>query len=217
MCPSSPRKLTRFAYPLICLLATLLACVIILYVSIPMSNTAQAKFDVILVLGNPASRDGSIAPIAKSRVLEAIRQYRAGMAPALLMTGGAAANQFVEAQVMRQFALSQGVPATDVYAEGQSLNTIQNAFYSSRMMQQHGWNSVLIVSSPSHVRRAALIFSHYAFPWRITPAPWPPGYPLGMRMWLWCSEAGYTGYVRIFGFPNGKHFLPKNRFALPRL
>ena len=138
-----------------------------------MNDTQQGQFDVILVLGNPAKSDGSIAPVARSRVLEGIRQYRAGVAPNLLMTGGAVQNQFVEAQVMQQFARSQGVPASAVFAEGESQNTIQNAYYSYKIMQAHDWTSALVVSSPTHLRRASLIFSHYPLDWRMDEAPWP--------------------------------------------
>jgi len=158
-----------------------------------MSNTQQQQFDVILVLGNPASADGSIAAIARSRVLEAIEQYRAGVAPRLLMTGGAVQNKFVEAQV------------------------IQNAYYSYKIMQAHGWNSALVVSSPSHLRRASLIFSHYPFAWRVHGAPWPPDYPLWKRIWFWTSETGYTSYGRLFGFPNARQYLPRTHFTLPNL
>ncbi len=63
------------------LLATAIACISVLYFSIPMNDTQRTQFDVILVLGNPANDNGSIAPLAQSRVLEAIRQYRAGVAP----------------------------------------------------------------------------------------------------------------------------------------
>ena len=182
-----------------------------------MSDTRQSQFDVILVLGNPAKADGSIAPIGKSRVLEGIRLYRAGAAPRLLMTGGAVANRFVEGQVMRQFAISQGVPPADVLAEGESQNTIQNAYYSYKIMQAHDWHSALIVSSPTHLRRASVIFSHFPLMWRLDAAPWPPHYSWLKRVWYWISETGYTSYGRIFGFPNAKQFLPHQRFPLPRL
>src|ERR1700691_1256198 len=117
------------------MLATAIACLAIIYFSIPMNDTQQGQYDVILVLGNPAKSDGSIGPLARSRVLEGIRQYRAGVAPHLLVTGGAVQNRFVEAQVMQQFARSQGVPASAVFAEGESQNTIQNAYYSYKIMQ----------------------------------------------------------------------------------
>jgi uncharacterized SAM-binding protein YcdF (DUF218 family) len=199
------------------ILATAIACVSIMYFSIPTGDTQQSQFDVILVLGNPANSDGSIAPIPQSRVLEAIRKYRAGVAPRLLMTGGAVQNRFVEAQVMKQFALSEGVPASAVFAEGESRNTIQNAFYSYKIMQAHDWSSVLVVSSPTHLRRASLIFSHYPLAWRMQAAPWPPNYSLLKRLWFWCSEAGYTSYGRLFGFPNSEQYLPHVHFTPPRL
>ena len=113
-------------------------------------------------------------------------------------------NQFVEAQVMQQFAQSQGVPASAIFAEGQSRNTIQNAYYSYKIMQAHDWNSALVVSSPSHLRRASLIFSHYPLAWQMHAAPWPADFPLWKLVWFWCSETGYTSYGRIFGFPNAR-------------
>jgi uncharacterized SAM-binding protein YcdF (DUF218 family) len=198
------------------MLATAIACLAIIYFSIPLNDTQQGQFDVILVLGNPAKSDGSIGSLARARVLEGIRQYRAGVAPNLLVTGGAVQNRFVEAQVMQQFARSQGVPASAVFAEGESRNTIQNAYYSYKIMQAHNWTSALIVSSPSHLRRASLIFRNYPLEWRMDEAPWPQDCPLWKRVWFWCSEIGYTSYGRIFGFPNARQYLPHTHFTLPR-
>ena len=217
MVPTTVQAPLRIARILGIMLATAIACVAIIYFSIPMSDTQQHQYDVILVLGNPANPDGSIGPIARSRVLEAIRQYHAGVAPRLLMTGGAVQNRFVEGQVMQQFARSQGVPDTAVFAEGEARNTIQNAYYSYQIMQAHGWSSALVVSSPSHLRRASLIFSHYPFAWQTHAAPWPPTLPLWKLLWYWCSEAGYTSYGRLFGFPNAGKYLPHTQFTLPKL
>jgi uncharacterized SAM-binding protein YcdF (DUF218 family) len=199
------------------LLGTAVACVAIIYFSIPMADTQLTQFDVILVLGNPALPNGSIAPVAKSRVLEGIRQYRAGVAPRLLMTGGAVANRFVEGQVMLQFAESQGVPASALLAETQSRNTIQNAYYSYKIMQEHGWTSALVVSSPTHLRRASLIFSHFPLAWRMDAAPYPSDIPLWRQLGYWISETGYTSYSRLFGFPNAHQYLPNTHFTLPKL
>jgi uncharacterized SAM-binding protein YcdF (DUF218 family) len=199
------------------LLGTAVACLAIIYFSIPMADTQLTQFDVILVLGNPALPNGSIAPVAKSRVLEGIRQYRAGVAPRLLMTGGAVANRFVEGQVMLQFAESQGVPASALLAETQSRNTIQNAYYSYKIMQEHGWTSALVVSSPTHLRRASLIFSHFPLAWRMDAAPYPSDIPLWRQLGYWISETGYTSYSRLFGFPNAHQYLPNTHFTLPKL
>ena len=199
------------------LLATAIACFSIIYFSIPIQDTQQTQFDVILVLGNPAKDDGSIGPEAKSRLLEGIRQYQAGVAPRLLLTGGAVTNRFVEAQVMMQFARSQGVPASALFTEDRSRNTIQSAFYTYQLMQAHDWTSALVVSSPTHIRRASLIFSHYPLAWRMDAAPWPPNYRFWTVLWLWTSEIGYTSYGRVFGFPNAGQYLPHTHFSVPRL
>jgi uncharacterized SAM-binding protein YcdF (DUF218 family) len=217
MVSTTGRELLRILRIFGIVLATAVACISILYFSIPMNDTQQSQFDVILVLGNPANEDGSISPVAKSRVLEGIRQYQAGAAPRMLLTGGAVKNKFVEAQVMLEFARSQGVPAAALFAEGQSRNTIQNAYYSYQIMQAHDWTSALVVSSPTHVRRASLIFSHYPLAWRMVPAPWPPDLPLWSLLWSWSSEMGYTSYGRVFGFPNAGRYLPHTHFSPPRL
>lgn len=181
-----------------------------------MIDTQQSRFDVILVLGNPANDDGSIASLGRSRVLEGIRQYRAGVAPRLLMTGGAVKNRFPEGEVMRQFALDEGIPSYALFAETQSRNTLQNVFYSYKIMQSYNWTSAMVVSSPSHLRRARLIVRRYPLAWRMHAAPWPPGIPLWKLVWLWCSESGYTSYVRIFGFPNAQGYLPPTQSTFSR-
>jgi len=81
-----------------------------IYETIPRSNTPQSRFDAIIVLGYPANADGSPSPIQRERVLEGVREYRAHVAPRLIMTGGAAHNSQVEAAVMARFAERQGVP-----------------------------------------------------------------------------------------------------------
>lgn len=217
MVSTAGREKLRILRILGILLATAMACISIIYFSIPIQDTQQTQFDVIMVLGSPAEDDGSIGPEAKSRVLEGIRQYRAGMAPHLLMTGGAVKNNFVESQVMRNFALSQGVSASALLAEGQSRNTIQSAYYAYQIMQAHDWTSALVVSSPTHLRRASLIFRQYPLAWRMDAAPWPPHFPLWKKLWIWSSEMSYTSYGRIFGFPNAGKYLPHTHFSLPRL
>jgi uncharacterized SAM-binding protein YcdF (DUF218 family) len=134
-----------------------------------------------------------------------------------MMTGGAVRNKFIESQVMYRFALSQGVPESALYSEYESHNTIQNAYYSYRIMQAMGWTSALVVTSPTHVRRASLIFQRYPLAWRMDVAPWPPDYPLWKRLWFWVSETGYTAYGRVFGFPNAHQYLPHTHFTFPRL
>jgi uncharacterized SAM-binding protein YcdF (DUF218 family) len=205
-------KLLRRSLPLLLLFALIAYAN---YVTLPTSNTIATHFDTILVLGYPANPDGTPSPEERARVLEAIREYRAGVAPRLILTGGAGHNQFVEAHVMAQFAASQGVPASALIEEPRAQNTIQNIFYSAQIMHAHGWMSAEVVSSGYHLGRAALILATFnrrqpalALAWRTHPAPRAPEYFLLRQPSLYSIEASRCLYFRLAGFPNSS-FLPR--------
>ncbi len=196
--------------PLTILLAALAITIVattIDYRTIPTHNTNLTHFDTIIVLGTPANRNGTPSPEQRERTLEGVREFKAGVAPVIILTGGPAHNQFVEAHVMATLALAQGVPPADIIEEGQALNTIQNIFYSQRIMAAHQWTSAEVVSSPSHLSRTALILEHFPLVWRIHPAPWPSEYTFWQRAAHYCVEAQYCFKLRLFGFPKTQ-FLP---------
>lgn len=137
----------------------------------PQGNTAQQRFDAIVVLGVPADKDGNPTPDQLSRVIEAVHEYERGVAPHIVMTGGPTTANFVEAQVMARTAEAQGVPPAAIVVEPAALNTIQNACYSTRLMKQRGWTSAEVVTSPAHLARSGLIFSRMPIAWRMHAAP----------------------------------------------
>ena len=199
------------------LILLLVLCGLILYgsyVTLPTHNTTATHFDSIIVLGIPALPDGTPSPEQRERVLEGVREYRAGIAARIIMTGGPAHNQFVEAHVMAQFAQSQGVPASDILEESQAQDTIQNIYYSATILQAHGWSSAEVVSSPYHLPRAGFILTTFNqrnpalhIDWRTHPSLWPPEYTLFQKLVLYTWEASHCLSLRVDGFPNSR-FLP---------
>jgi uncharacterized SAM-binding protein YcdF (DUF218 family) len=192
---------------LVALMVLIIGGTAFVYRSIPTTNTNLTHFDTIVVLGTPSMMDGTPSPEQRERTLEGIREFKAGVAPHLIVSGGPAHNQFVEAHTMATLALAQGVPADAIIEEGQAQNTVQNIFYSQRIMAAHGWASAEVVSSPSHLPRTALILEHYGMSWRTHAAPWPPEYNLLHRAAHFTVEAEYCLKLRIRGFPATK-FLP---------
>ena len=202
------QKLLKIAFVLVVLLfvGTVLAT-LVSYRSIPSENTRATHFDTIIVLGTPARPDGSPSPEQRERTLEGVREYKAGVAPTLIFTGGSAHNEFIEAHIMAVLAEAQGVPSSAILEEGRAQNTIQNIFYSQRIMAEHNWSSAEVVSSPSHLPRTALILEHYGFHWRTHPALWPSEYGFWERTAHYAVEAEYCLKLRLFGFPASR-FLP---------
>jgi uncharacterized SAM-binding protein YcdF (DUF218 family) len=132
----------------------------------PTENTAQDHFDVLIVLGSPADADGNPTPMELERVTEAVDEYERGVASRMIITGGAAHNQYVEADVMARVAEAQGIPAGAIVEERTALDTIQNACDSLKIMRRHGWESAEVISSASHLPRTGLILSRLPLKWR---------------------------------------------------
>jgi uncharacterized SAM-binding protein YcdF (DUF218 family) len=204
-------RLSSFALGLVALLALLVA---LNYETLPNHNTSASRFDALIVLGYPANPDGTPSPEQRERTLEAVREYRRGVAPHLIFSGGAPHNQYTEAHVMAALARAQGVPPADLFEEPQAQNTIQNIFYSAEILHAHGWRTAEVVSSPSHLPRASLILATFdrkhpelALDWRTHAAHWPPEYTLLRKATLYAAESAYCLRLRVFGFPASR-FLP---------
>lgn len=137
----------------------------------PSGNSSLTRFDAIIVLGSPADSDGNPTPTELARVTEAVREYQLGVAPRLILSGGPAHNRFVEARVMAQAAHAQGIPESAIVVEPEATNTIQNACFTTRIMNEHGWHSAEVVSSAAHLPRVGLVFSQVPLQWHAHAGP----------------------------------------------
>lgn len=199
---------TLFAVLCLVLAGTVTARMAWFYLSIPSSNTALQHFDTLIVLGNPCNPDGTPGPEQRERVLESVRQYRQGVAPHIIMSGAAAHNQWVEADSMKKLAVAQGVPADAVLEDTRAQNTIDNIVNSSAIMAAQNWHSAEIVSSPSHLPRAALILQHYTtIAWRTDAARWPAEYNFAEILAIYSSEIKDCWQIHTHGF-YGNHPIP---------
>jgi len=167
-----------------------------LYFGASHENAKLGKVDAIIVLGCPTKPDGSPTPEQRERVLEGVREFKKGVSDHIIMTGAAAHNQFVEAHSMALLAEENGVPASSVVEENQAQNTVQNIYYSEKIMEKNGWHTTEVISSPSHLPRTALILHHWPLlQWATHPAQWPEEYGLKKKWTLYWGEA--TGCLRI--------------------
>ena len=94
---------------------------------------------MLIVLGYPADADGNPTPTELARVTEAVHEYERGVAPRMIITGGAVHNRFVEAGD-GAVAEAQGIPAGVIVEDRRHRNTIENACDSLRIMRSHGWD-----------------------------------------------------------------------------
>ena len=104
---------------------------------------------LILVLSGDANGE---------RVAEAVNLYRQDYAKKILMSGGPLAWQLTSAEWMKKQAMALGVPARDILLEDKSGSTKENARFSLPIIKKHGVNSIILVTSPYHSRRAQWVF-----------------------------------------------------------
>lgn len=180
-----------------------------LYFLAPQQNAQLGKVDTLIVLGCPTMADGSPSPEQRARVMEGVREFARGVSRHIIMTGTAAHNRFVEAHAMAMLAEANGVPASAILEEDQAHDTIQNIYYSDKIMEANGWHTTEVISSPYHLPRTALILRHYPqLQWKTQAAPWSPDYDTRRRFKLESEEAFGCFRIRVDGFPPSK-YLPK--------
>lgn len=188
--------------------ALLLGLMLANYNAIPTANTSLTHFDTLIVLGTPCNPNGTSSPEQRERVLEGVREFRDGVAAHLIVTGGAAHNSFVEADCMRRLAIEQGVPRNAVLEDRQAKDTIQNIWFSKQIMDAHGWHSAEVVSSQSHLPRAALILEHYKgkdeFAWKTHPSHWPHEYTPAQIAQHFDGEIRTCWRLTHQGFPHNR-------------
>ena len=106
-----------------------------------------------------------------------------------------------EARAAKEYAVSQGVPAEDIFVEEESRITQENMYYARLLMDEHGLKDALIVSDPLHMKRAMLMASDYGIPAYTSPTPTTRFVSLRTKLPFLARELFfYTGYriYRIF-------------------
>ena len=119
--------------------------------------------DYILILGCKFRKDGSLTPLLRGRVDRAVdfwhRQKDATGREAVLMpSGGQGSDEPIsEAEAMRRYLLSQGIPEQAIQAEDRSRNTYQNMQFSRALIERENPGAkVAYATTNYHVFRSGV-------------------------------------------------------------
>lgn len=117
--------------------------------------------DAVFVLGNKNSPDGTLSPITQERVKTAVEYSRKTQAKFLITTGGK--GRFFNASPVdhcvhvQNFAAQLGFDKTKIKPLILSKNTVDEVLCIKSLVKTHGWKSIAIVSSSSHIPRIRLL------------------------------------------------------------
>jgi uncharacterized SAM-binding protein YcdF (DUF218 family) len=116
---------------------------------------ARPTSDAIVVLGS-AQYNGVPSSIFEARLEHALRLYSDGVAPVIVTVGGkAAGDQFTEAEAGRDYLADAGVPAESLLAVPEGVDTLESMRSVSRVFDEQGWGSAVLVTDPWHAMRTA--------------------------------------------------------------
>ncbi|HEV8468193.1 MAG TPA: YdcF family protein [Candidatus Limnocylindria bacterium] len=116
-----------------------------------------------LEVADPLAKADAIVAISGDtgfRAVTAIGLWKQGYAPLLIFSGGSQdPDSVASAELMKRRAVAAGVPATAISVEGASATTEENAARVAELMSARGLRSAILVTSPYHQRRAAILFA----------------------------------------------------------
>ncbi len=110
--------------------------------------------DCAIVLG-AAAWHNKPSPVLRERLNHAITLYQAGAVKTIVLTGGYGKGaDFAESEVGLEYCVKKGIPREVIFAENESLNTLDNLKEAQEIMSQRGFKKALLVSDPWHLKRA---------------------------------------------------------------
>jgi uncharacterized SAM-binding protein YcdF (DUF218 family) len=123
----------------------------------PQSVDTYPVVDAIVVLGGgrlpPLGDAGNPKQLATTRLGFAMLLYADKRAPMIVLSGGEGS-----AIAMNRRLQEFGVPAAALRTDSRSLNTYQNAEFSTALVKREGLQRILLVTSPDHMPRSVISF-----------------------------------------------------------
>lgn len=107
--------------------------------------------DCILVLGCKVKENGEPSPMLLDRLITGTELYKEGAAPKILMSGDHGRDTYDEVNVMKQYALDNGVPSEDVFMDHAGFSTYDSIYRAKHIFEA---KKVIIVTQEYHLNRA---------------------------------------------------------------
>lgn len=134
--------------------------------------------DVVVILGGGTEPDvppRSMVEVnaAADRVLYGVYLFQQGTAPVILLSGGDIDfiydSPSTPADDMAALMEMLGVPPEDMIIQNKSLNTLEDAEFSCRIIKENGYKNIILVTSAFHMPRSVALFEKQGC--EVIPAP----------------------------------------------
>ena len=114
------------------------------------------KADAIVVLAGGVGESGQVGQGYQERVQYAVELYNKGYSENMIFLSGYG-HIFKEPMIMKALAISLGVSSDAIILEDKPSNTYEYIESLGEIFTRRNWKSMLIVSSPYHMRRVSIV------------------------------------------------------------
>jgi len=111
------------------------------------------NIDCIIVLGAGVWGE-SPSPMLQDRLLESIDLYKKGVSSKIIMSGDHGREEYDEVNVMKQYAIDNGVPSEDIFMDHAGFSSYDSIY---RVKEIFGAEKIVIVTQKYHLYRALYI------------------------------------------------------------
>lgn len=108
---------------------------------------AHASYDAVIVPGVPF-KEPYWDRVMQMRVIWAVHLYKMGLTRNLIMSGSSVYTPYVEARIMKAYAMKMGVPEDHIYTEEKAEHSTENVWYGYKLAQAHHFENVALASDP---------------------------------------------------------------------
>lgn len=107
----------------------------------------QKPFDIVVVPGVPFA-NGQWDFVMRGRILWAKHLYDNGIAKNIMFSGSAVYSPYVEAEIMKLYAVALGIPAANIFTETKAEHSTENIYYSFHKSKNLGFQKIALASDP---------------------------------------------------------------------
>ena len=163
------------------------------------NNPSDRAFADVIVIPGAAQLDVTPGPVLQARLEQAVRLFRAGVAPLVITVGsGAPGDRTTEADSGRRWLIANGVPRSAVIALPEGRDTLSQTKLYVKEMRERSIKSVVIATDPFHCQRAMTMARDLEIDPFCAPVPDGPNSLDGSTYRYLIREAGaYLSYITL--------------------
>lgn len=116
------------------------------------------KDHAIVILGYALADNGTMREPLIERLKAGLAVAKQNPNSKVIVTGGVPKEGITEADAMNKWLIENGIAANRIIMENKSTDTVENALFTTAILEKEGLKDVTLVTSASHMRRALATF-----------------------------------------------------------